>query len=134
MSEKKTLLARLPKGWDKTLAQEYQTGASDYEVMAKLRITPALFKTLYAEPETGVFKELVDFGRIMAKAWWYRQFRENLQTRGFQGNMLYNYMKNQYGWSDKTTTTTKEDADLSTEELDARITEIVAKFKKVNRI
>jgi len=127
------LLAKLPNDWDKLLAQEYMAGASDVEVMASLRITKGLFDKLYSEPETGVFKELVDFGRLMSKAWWYRQGRTNLDSRQFNGNLWYQIMKNRYGWSDKTTTTTKTATEMDAVELEARLEEAFKKYKKVSR-
>jgi hypothetical protein len=128
------LLAKLPKGWEQIVATEYSEGASDYEVMAQLRITKGLFDKLYVEPDTSAFKEVVDFGRLMRKAWWYRQGREGLNSRQFNGNLWYTYMKNCFGWSEKTTTTTKEVEDLTSEELDARIREAVKKFNKVVKV
>jgi len=128
------LLTKLPKNWEEVLTSEYMSGASDYEVMATLRMTKGLFDKLYSDPTTGIFKELVDFGRLMAKAWWYRQGREGLTTRNFNGNLWYNVMKNRFGWSEKTTTSTKESEDLTAEELDARIDEALKKFRKVVKV
>lgn len=128
------LLAKLPQGWEKTLAAEYMAGASDIEVMAELRITKGLFDKLYSDPSTSVFKEVVDFGRMMQKAWWYKAGRLNLSNRQFNGNLWYMVMKNRFGWSEKTTTTTKESEDLTAEELDARIDEALKKFRKVAKV
>lgn len=133
MSEQTTnpLLAKLPEDWQKTVMAEYRAGASDYEVMATLNMTKGLFDKLYNDPTTGVFKEVVDFGRLMRKAWWYRQGREGLTSRQFNGNLWYTYMKNCFGWSEKTTTTTKEAEDLTEEELNQRIEEALKKFRRV---
>ena len=136
MSQQTTnpLLARLPKDWEKIVATEYMEGASDFEVMASLRMTKPLFDRLYGDPETAVFKDVVDFGRLMAKAWWYRRGRQGLDSRQFNGNLWYQIMKNRYGWSEKTTTTTKDVEDMSSDELDARVAEAIKKFNKVVKV
>jgi hypothetical protein len=43
-------------------------------------------------------------------------------------------MKNRFGWSEKTTTTTKDSEDLTSEELDTRIQEALKKFRKVAKV
>jgi hypothetical protein len=127
-------LAKLPQGWEKILAEEYQAGASDVEVMARLRMTKGMFDELYGDPISSHFKQVVDFGRMLAKAWWYRQGRTNLNSRQFNGNLWYQIMKNRYGWSEKTTTSTKDSEDMGAEELDNRIAEAIKKFQRVVKV
>lgn len=127
-------LAKLPQGWEKILAEEYTVGASDVEVMARLRMTVGMFDELYSDPTSSHFKQVVDFGRMLSKAWWYRQGRVNLTKREFNGNLWYQIMKNRYGWSEKTTTTTKEAEEMSSEELEKRIEVALTKYRRVNKV
>ena len=124
---------KLPKGWEAVVSKEYESGASDVEVKARLRMTAGVFDSLYNDPVTTNFRQIVDFGRMLAKAWWQRQARENLKDRQFNANLWYMVMKNQYGYSDKTTVSTKDATDLSTDELDAQIREQVKKFIKTDK-
>ena len=127
----KTGLERLPKSWAGIVAGEYLDGASDVEVRAKLRMTRKLWDTLYNDPETTEFREVVDFGRMLSHAWWVGKARENLHTKTFNANLWLSYMKNQFGWSEKSTTTTKTSDMMTNDELDSRIKEVVEKYKKV---
>lgn len=133
MSKRKTGLARLPNGWEHTISQEYLSGASDVEIRAKLRITKKFWDILMSDPETIEFREIVDFGRMLSKAWWMGQARENLNERTFNSTLWYTYMKNMFGWSERTTTTTKTAEDMTGDELDARIEEALKKFRKVHK-
>jgi hypothetical protein len=127
-------LKKLPKGWDKILADQYLNGASDVEVRAELKMTQALWDALYRDATSSEFKELVDFGRMLAKAWWMRQARESLhKPRSFNANLWLMVMKNQYGYSDRTEVTTKAVQDMSGEDLDQRLREAVTKFVKTNK-
>lgn len=131
MTKKKTGLDRLPSGWAKVVSVAYLEGASDVEVRAELRITKKLWDHLYHDPVSSEFKEIVDFGRMLSKAWWMSQARMNLKERSFNANLWHTYMKNMHGWSEKTTVTTKEASDLSGDQLDERIAEAFKKFAKV---
>lgn len=123
-------LTKLPKGWEGILADEYLSGASDVEVRARLRMTPALWDSLMSDPTSSDFKATVDFGRMLSKAWWMSKARKNLDNKAFNANLWFMVMKNQFGWSEKTMTTTKEAVDLSADELDERVTAALAKWKK----
>lgn len=127
----KTGLERLPENWAGIVAKEYLEGASDVEVRSKLRMTAKLWDILYNDPESIEFREIVDFGRMLSHSWWIGQARTNLKDRQFNSNLWLSYMKNQFGWSEKSTTTTKSSDMMSNDELDARIKEVVAKYKKV---
>lgn len=130
---KKTGLARLPKGWETTIGTAYLKGAADVEVRAELRITRKFWDILMTDPDTAEFREIVEFGRMLSQAWWLGQARTNLQNKQFNAPLWYMVMKNQFGWSDKTTTTTKDSNDMTSDELEERITAALAKFKKVTR-
>lgn len=131
MTKQKTGLDRLPSGWAKTVSTAYLNGASDVEVRAELRVTKKLWDHLYNDPISSEFKEIVDFGRMLSKAWWMAQARTNLKDRQFNANLWHTYMKNMFGWSDKTEITTKDSESLTSDELDQRIDQAMKKFAKV---
>ena len=93
-------------------------------------MTPALWDSLMSDPTSSDFKATVDFGRMLSKAWWMSKARKNLDNKAFNANLWFMVMKNQFGWSEKTMTTTKEAVDLSADELDERVTAALAKWKK----
>lgn len=126
-------LKKLPKGWEKILATEYKEGASDVEVKARLKMTQSLWDVLYNDATSSEFKSVVDFGRMLAKAWWMTQARKNLHSRQFNATLWLMVMKNQYGYSDKSVVTTKHVEDMSSDELDSRISEAMKKFTKVKK-
>jgi hypothetical protein len=126
----KTGLERLPEGWVGIVSEEYLSGASDVEVKAALRMTTKLWDNLYNDPESSEFREIVDFGRMLSKAWWMTQARTNLHDRKFNANLWYMVMKNQFGWSEKSTTTNKTAETMTTDELDAKVRKAVEKFVK----
>jgi hypothetical protein len=126
-------LKKLPKGWETILADEYQAGASDVEVRARLKMTESLWDVLYHDATGSEFKAVVDFGRMLAKAWWLSQARSNLKSRQFNANLWLMVMKNQYGYSEKSTVTTKHVEEMSQDELDSRIKEAMKKFDKVRK-
>ena len=109
----------------------YQVGASDTEIKAKLRLTDGTWANLYNDPEFP-FREVVDFGRILAKAWWLTIGRENVSkpAKDFNANLWLMNMKNRWNWSDKTTVkSTKDVEDMDSEELDAKVREAVKKVQ-----
>jgi hypothetical protein len=124
---------KLPKGWETIVSKEYESGASDVEVKASLRMTSGVFDSLYNDPVTTNFRQIVDFGRMLAKAWWMRQARVGLRDKTLNANLWYMVMKNQYGYSDKTTVSTKDAVDLSDDELNDKLVQAVAKFTKTHK-
>ena len=125
---------KLPKDWQKILANKYLEGASDVEVRAELRMTDGVWDSLYGDPTSSEFREIVDFGHTLAKAWWLAKARTNLTNRNFNTALFTAVMKNQYGWSDKSTLVTKTAADLSDDELNERIKEVYKKLGKTKQV
>ncbi|MEM4167803.1 MAG: hypothetical protein QW328_06895 [Nitrososphaerota archaeon] len=101
--------------WIQKIIDIYSIGGSDVEVCAEIRCTMDKFMELYNTNDA--FKQAIDLGRILSKAWWYRQGRENLNNRNYN-SALYNFqMKNRFGWSEKGEATpgiSEEDLDLDT--------------------
>lgn len=123
---------KLPKGWEETVAKAYAEGYSDTEVKALLRMTNGIWDSLYNDPVESSFRQIVEFGRTLSKAWWIGKARKNIENRQFNAALWYMVMKNQFGWSDKTTTTVKEGPELSADDLDAQLRNAFDKWKKTN--
>tara|TARA_Y100001951_G_scaffold61912_1_gene49441 strand:- start:220 stop:657 length:438 start_codon:yes stop_codon:yes gene_type:complete len=45
------------------------------------------------------FRETVKIGKEASEAWWIRQGRENLETRGFNHGLWLMNMVNRFGWT-----------------------------------
>lgn len=123
---------KLPKGWEETIAKAYADGYSDIEVKALLRMTTGIWDSLYNDPVVSSFKQIVDFGRTLSKAWWIGKARKNVENKQFNAALWYMVMKNQFGWSDKTTTTLSDRPELSSDDLDAQIQAAIDKYQKTN--
>lgn len=88
--------------WEAILLEEYAQGASDAEVISVLQITRRKFDALIDESDYN--RDLVEYGRDLAKAFWYRVGRENLRNQKFNTSLWYANMKNRFGWSDRVST------------------------------
>ena len=51
------------------------------------------------DKEKQNFREVVDVGKEASEAWWIRQGRENLDTRGFNHGLWLMNMVNRFGWT-----------------------------------
>jgi len=51
------------------------------------------------DKEKQNFREVVDIGKEASEAWWIRQGRENLDTRGFNHGLWLMNMVNRFGWT-----------------------------------
>lgn len=111
--------------WAEQVIAEYKDGASDVEVASVLNITMEKFNRQYKE--VPIFRQLVDLGRMLSTAWWYKQGRVNLNNKAFN-NMLWIFnMKNRQGWAEKTESTTN-DIPLDQKSLDELQGDIIAKM------
>ncbi len=97
------------------VAEAYENGAHDIEICKVLRLTPSKFEQYYRED--AKFKEVVDLGRTLSKAYWYEQGRTQLQNPKFNNTLWAFNMKNRFGWADKTETVTKDESEESIETL-----------------
>ncbi len=88
------------KAWAKQLIDLYREGASDAEVAAELNIT---IKDYYKQlGENSTLATLVDLGRTLSQAFWEGQARKNIKNKQFNTALWAFYMKNKFGWADKT--------------------------------
>jgi len=90
------------KQWIADVVAAYEGGASDPEILKIMRVTQSTFDNYY--DTVPAFKEVVDLGRAMAKAWWLEQGRLNIHNTKFNTTLWAFHMKNLYGWADKTET------------------------------
>ena len=107
----------------------YKVGASDAEVAAELKIT---IKNYYKQvADNPAFATLVDHGRTYSQAFWEGQARKNITNKGFNTPLWTFYMKNKYGWADKTEAV--QSGDSTNQDLDAMRAQLLketAKFLK----
>lgn len=125
----------LKPGWQEVALANYKAGASDTEVTAALKIT---YKEFLNQMEANQdFRELVEIGRDLAKAFWYKAGRDNIKNKSFNTALWYANMKNRYNWSDKVSTDDlkKPVKELSDDELqqelNKRLEEITSKAPNV---
>lgn len=88
------------------IEQAYSEGASDVEVCKILKIRQRDFEQKYQTNQA--FREIVDIGRMMRRAYWMEQGRLNMQNPKFNRNIWLDFMKNEFGWADKSEVVTKE--------------------------
>lgn len=94
----------LPKGWQKTILDLYQEGASDVEVKAWIYSIRGTFSNDLWErwmKEEDEFSETIKMGRMLANSWWEKNGRENLKNRDFNYAGWFMNMKNRYDWADR---------------------------------
>ncbi len=122
-------MSALPKNWVITIAEQYAIGASDEEVCASLKISMTRFKSYYsADPN---FRQAVDDGRGVAKAWWLAEGRKNLHNKQFNYTGWFQNMKNRYGWADKSEVTDPSARPIeqqSDEDLQKNVEKLLAKL------
>jgi hypothetical protein len=92
----------------------YASGASDIEICRILKVRPIKFEERYRKD--AVFRELIDTGRMLRRAWWMEQGRLNLHNPKFNRNTWLDYMKNEFGWAEKVETVS-DDKNKSYDEL-----------------
>jgi hypothetical protein len=83
----------------------YAEGRSDLAVCKEIGLSKKRFNHYYDNNPS--FRELVDYGRELAQAWWEDQSRINLQNKDFNANLYKTRMANAYGWHDKVQTDNK---------------------------
>jgi hypothetical protein len=118
------------KAWANTLIDLYKAGAGDAEVAAAMQIT---IKAFYNELDNPVFSQLVEYGRTLSQAYWEKQARANLNNKQFNTSLWAFWMKNKYGWADKTESISLTDsASTDLDSLRGQVMKDVAKFIKDN--
>jgi hypothetical protein len=77
----------------------YKEGRSDLEVMKALGVTRRQWNQYLQRSEA--FREMVEWGRELAEAWWEEQSRVNIHNKDFNTNLFKARMAKFYGWADK---------------------------------
>lgn len=127
----------LKRDWREVALANYKEGASDTEVTVALQIPYREF--LNCMDTDTEFRQIVEMGRDLAKAFWYEVGRKNVKNNKFNTTLWYANMKNRYGWSDKVTTDSakpvKELSDDQLEqELNSRLSKIADKAPNVVKL
>lgn len=115
--------------WAQELVYFYSEGYTDAEVAAALK-TP--IKEYYKRVnDDKVFAQLVDYGRTLSQAFWEGQVRKNLNNKTFNTSAWAFFMKNKYGWADKTeVASTTENVNMDIDTLRSDVFAKVNKFLK----
>ena len=79
----------------------FDAGGSIAEVSRMMGISRSTFHAWIAGTDMlkKPFREIVSLGKEASEAWWVRQGRENLETRGFNANLWLLNMVNRFGWN-----------------------------------
>ncbi len=123
------------KTWPQKAKEAYAAGAFDDEVCAVIGVTKATFNKMYQDIDK--FKDLVDYGRVACRAYWYSLARKHILDE--PGKPKLNaatwqfVMKNMYGWGDKNSEQVLSADAQSMEELETKLRAIMPKMlKKLN--
>lgn len=119
------------RAWAKQLSELYAAGASDAEVAAELKIT---IKEFYKQVgDNKSFATLVEYGRTLSQAFWEGQVRKNLTNKQFNTPLWAFYMKNKFGWADKTeSVNSNENVNTDLDSLRTQVYGQIAKLIKEN--
>ena len=108
--------------WPTIMVTLYAEGRSDLAVCKEIGLSKKRFNHYYDNNPS--FRELVDYGRELAQAWWEDQSRTNLNNKEFNANLYKARMAKFYDWSDKVQTDNKnQNSELSLEMLKERFIE-----------
>lgn len=118
------------KDWSRLILDDYAMGSSDAEVAAHLNIT--LKEYLKQINTNSAFASLVDKGRTLCLAFWEGAARKNLGNKLFNTSLWAFYMKNKFGWADRTEQTNVETGSLNLDELRQRINKQMEEHIKRN--
>lgn len=123
---------KLPVDWAERMLQHYKEGAADVEICSELALTQKDFDALFNGD--SAFQETVLYGRMLCKAWWYKQCRLGLKDKNFNTSLFYATMKNRFGWSDKVESATKDYREIDEMSEEELRTEIASKTKSIARV
>lgn len=120
-------MSQSTKTWANEVIDLYTQGCSDAEVAASLRVP---MKEFYSNiKDNPAFAQLVDYGRTLSLAYWEKQARLNITNKQFNSSLFAFYMKNKFGWADKTETiTTGDSPEMNLDELRSKVFNDVAQF------
>lgn len=118
------------KAWAEQVISMYEEGCSDAEVAASLRVPVRQYHQQIAD--NVAFGQLVEYGRTLSQAFWEKQARKNIGNKQFNTSLWAFYMKNKFGWADKTETTNiDENPNMDLDQLRAKVYKDVADLIKL---
>ena len=125
MSLAQTHLDKLPDQWQTSFLEMYDVGCGDAEVMREFGIAPKAWNIMLNSLGESEFSEVVEFGHVLARAWWEQQGRTNLNKRGFNVRLFDINMQNRWGWARKAELETETQIVAADDNaLDARLEEL----------
>ena len=116
------------------MLEMYGNGCSDTQVCARLRMTHASYKKL--QLENPVFRDAVNMGHILQKAWWEDQGHDNLKNKTFNASLYGLIMKNRFGYGERMEISSGSGMDIETQSTDAlenKLLSLMPSFAKVLR-
>lgn len=117
------------EGWLSRILGVYAEGGADINVCAKLRCTMATFQKWYKENDA--FRQTVDIGRTLSKAYWFDLGRQNISNKNFVASVYNFQMKNRYGWSEKNSDPDEiEDEDMDLDKATSKAFAIIDNLRK----
>ena len=110
----------LRPGYQREVLEQYALGCTDSEICAMLQIAMRQFNKHYDNDDT--FKEVVDYGRTLSKAFWDKLGRTKVDDKNFNTALYVAWRKNYHGWADKVQNETRiSELNLSSDEVDAEL-------------
>ncbi len=96
----KIMIKDLPQDWVKKITDLAEVGGSDVEMRVALDcMSDDLWYRLIAEEEE--FSRTVNKAKLIARAWWERNGRENLHNNKFNSRLWNLNMSNRFAWHEK---------------------------------
>ena len=101
--------------WTAVMRRRMQTlfdnGGSLAEASREMGISRSTFNRWMKGTDAAKndFREVINLGKEASEAWWIRQGRENLETRGFNSNLWLLNMVNRFGWNSNSKEEPKEE-------------------------
>lgn len=115
----------LKEGWQDRMMTWYGQGCTDDEVIANILIERGTFSRYifgFWQASVPEFKDVLEKGKILQKAWWIKTGRENIQNNKFNTPLYIRLMLNLYKWrlseAAKSETPELNTDNLTTEELE----------------
>jgi len=97
--------SKFPQLWDEKMKRRleclFDQGGTLIEAARDMGVSRSTFRAwaTSTDKQKEVFRETVKQGKEASEAWWIRQGRENLETRGFNHGLWLINMVNRFGWT-----------------------------------
>tara|TARA_R110002020_G_scaffold103567_4_gene242433 strand:- start:3357 stop:3752 length:396 start_codon:yes stop_codon:yes gene_type:complete len=113
----------------------FDQGGSIAEACREMGISRSTFAawSKSTDAQKSAFRDTVKMGKEASEAWWIRQGRENLDTRGFNHGLWLLNMVNRFGWNSNRREEKKEIEHKGTVEVKKKVDVEAILDKAVNR-